>query len=126
MKLPSGTTARAVEEWIGKTPDSVIPDIVKARVFSRYGGKCGLTGKKLAAGEYDIDHRIPLKDEGQNRESNLWPIWKKKHKEKTAAENSDRAKILRLQQKQLPRSPSRMQSRGFRQFQSNVKHVGEM
>jgi 5-methylcytosine-specific restriction endonuclease McrA len=126
MKLPSGTTARAVEEWMGKTPDSVIPDYVKVRVFNRFGGKCGLTGKKLSAGEYDIDHRTPLKDEGENRESNLWPIWKPKHKEKTADENSERAKVLRLQKKQLPRPPSKMQSRGFRRHQSNTKYVGDI
>lgn len=56
MKLASGTTARAVEEWIGKTPNSKIPEEVGIRIFMRYGGKDGKTGQRLVPGCFQFDH----------------------------------------------------------------------
>ena len=42
---------RAVEEWIGKTPDSKVPDRVKLRIWERECGRCHLSGRKILAGE---------------------------------------------------------------------------
>ena len=49
---------RAVPEWIGATPDSPIPRIVKGRIWVREGGRCYLTGKKIMPGDaYDYDQK---------------------------------------------------------------------
>jgi len=112
---------RTVKEWIGKTDDAKIPAAVRLRVFEKFGGKCALTGKKLQAGEFDLDHIISLADGGQHRESNLHPVWRPKHREKTAKENSARAvvrakKIKHFEPKKQAKNPIRSAP-----FQSRLK-----
>lgn len=83
---------REVGEWIGPHPDAKVPPHVRARVFQRCGGMCHLAKRKITAGEpWDLDHIKALEDGGEHRESNLAPALKDKHREKTAAENSQRA-----------------------------------
>lgn len=77
---------RSVEEWIGATPDSVPPDHVRLRIFERYNGRCYVTGVKLQPGDWHLDHIVRLEDGGENRESNLAPIYAPKHREKTGRE----------------------------------------
>lgn len=89
-------TRRAVPEWMGATPDSKVPDHVRQRVFLRHGGRCHIAGRKIRAAEpWDLDHIIALRDwtgEGHgNRETNLAPALKDKHKAKTSAEATARA-----------------------------------
>lgn len=91
-------TRRERPEWIGKTPDSKVPPHVQLRVFERHGGRCHIAKRKILGGEpWDCDHVIALRDwtgEGHgNRESNLAPALKDKHRDKTAAENRERAPI---------------------------------
>lgn len=128
MKLASGTTARAVPEWIGSSPDAAIPDRVKLRIFERYGGICQLTGKRLGPGEWDCDHIKPLKNGGQHRESNLHPVWRPKHREKTAQENTERAAVNRKKVKHLlPRAKGNWPSRKFSQPRyDNTKRLEEL
>jgi 5-methylcytosine-specific restriction enzyme A len=93
-KLSSGTTARAVEEWRGKTPDSKPPPEVRLRIFDRHGGICQRSSRKIAAGEkWALDHIIALADGGTNTERNLAPVLVGPHKEKTAAEAAVRSKV---------------------------------
>ena len=110
-------TGRTVPEWIGKTPDSKPPAKVIDRLFLRQGGKCAISGRKFMPGETKhADHIIPLKDGGENRESNLQLLHIKPHQEKTRAENSARAKERRLRLKHQgmwPKSKHPIQSRGF-------------
>jgi 5-methylcytosine-specific restriction endonuclease McrA len=117
--------SRRVPEWVGATDDAAIPLKVRIRVFERYEGKCALTGKRLMPGEYDIDHRLALKDGGEHRESNLQPVWRGKHREKTAGENRDRAKVERIKDKHYrPRKTSKLKSRNtFKAYPSNTRHV---
>lgn len=89
-------TGRSTPEWIGATPDSAIPPHVRLRVFERHGGVCHIARRKIRAGEpWDCDHITALADwmgEGHgNRESNLAPALRDKHREKTSAENALRA-----------------------------------
>lgn len=89
-------TRRAVPEWIGATPDSKVPDHVRQRIFLRHGGRCHIAGRKIRAAEpWDLDHITAVRDwtgEGHgNRESNLAPALKDKHRQKTAAEATARA-----------------------------------
>lgn len=126
MKLPSGTTARAVDEWIGKTPNSAIPKDVQIRIFLRHGGKDAKTGVRLYPGKYHCDHIKPLWKGGEHRESNLQPLSLESHKEKTKDEAGERAKIKRLQQKHfLPKPKGKIPSRKFNKpWVDNTKFIG--
>jgi 5-methylcytosine-specific restriction endonuclease McrA len=108
---------RAVTEWVGKTPDAKPPKAVIDRLFLRQGGRCGLTGKKIRPGEKtEADHIIPLKDGGRNAETNLQLVLAEAHREKTAGENSARAKERRIRLKHAglwPKSARQLKGRGF-------------
>lgn len=109
---------REVPEWIGRTPDTPIPERVKIRIFERCGGRCHRTGRKLMPGDdIDYDHIIAICNGGQNRESNLAPILRGKvHREKTAEDVQIKAKIARVKAKHLglaPKTRTPLRSRGF-------------
>lgn len=93
---------RSTKEWIGKTPDSAIPDYVRLRVFERHGGFCHLSKRKIMAADlWDLDHIVALCNGGEHRESNLAPALRDKHREKTAADVDERAKIDRIRKRHL-------------------------
>jgi 5-methylcytosine-specific restriction endonuclease McrA len=95
--LASGTTGRRKGEWFGKTPDARPPLNVQLRVLERQGGKCALSGIRFQPGDKRrCDHKRPLEDSGENRESNLQIILDDEHKIKTAQENEARAKAKRV------------------------------
>lgn len=94
--------ARIVDEWIGKNDDTPIPPRVKLRVFERLGGRCHLSGRKIMAGDaWDCDHVKALINGGENRESNLAPALRDKHREKTARDVAEKAKVARIRAKHL-------------------------
>ena len=108
--------SRSVPEWIGAHDDAPIPKSVKARIFRRYDGRCYVTGVKLQPGDFDFDHIKPLSMGGKHVESNLAPIWRKAHREKTAAEAPLRAKADRIYAKNnglWPQPARKLQGRGF-------------
>lgn len=83
---------RRVEEWIGKTPDTPIPPRVRLRVFERHNGICYLSGRKILVGDlWDVEHVTALVNGGENRESNLAPALRDKHKEKTAKDVKEKS-----------------------------------
>lgn len=95
--MVSGTRARSVPEWRGKTPDTRPPLQVQLRILERQGGKCAITGHKFRPGDKKrLDHRIPAADQGENRESNLQWLWETPHKEKTAKEAAVRKTVRKL------------------------------
>ena len=98
--------ARSTPEWIGKTPDTPVPPRVKLRVFERHGGRCHISGRKIAVGEpWDCDHVVALVNwtgEGHgNRESNLAPALRDKHREKTKADVAAKAETYRKRSKHI-------------------------
>lgn len=98
--------SRKVPEWIGKTPDTKIPDHVKLRIWEREGGKCYLSGRKIMVGDaHDFDHKIALilwTGEGHgNRESNIFPALRDKHREKTRQDVAQRAKSDAIRKKHI-------------------------
>jgi 5-methylcytosine-specific restriction protein A len=107
--------SRAVPEWIGKTPDTPIPPRVKDRVFDRYEGRCYLSGRTIRRGEpWDAEHIIAIINGGENRESNLAPALKDKHKEKTKIDVAIKSKNYRVRTKSRgQKRPSRLQGRQF-------------
>lgn len=98
--------SRSVAEWVGATADSAIPKRVKLRVFERHEGRCHISGRKIMPGEaWDAEHVIALcnwNGEGHgNRESNLAPALRDKHKEKTAADVAEKSKVYQKRAKHL-------------------------
>ncbi len=109
-------TARSVPDWIGSTPDAAIPARVRLRVFERFGGICQLTSRKIMPGDqWDLDHIKPLAMGGEHVESNLQPVLRIAHREKTKRDVADLAKARRIKAKHIgvEQSPPRLQSRGF-------------
>ena len=94
--------SRSPEEWIGKSDDTPIPPRVRLRVFEAHGGVCYLSGRKIRAGEpWDCDHVVALINGGQNRESNLAPALRDKHRAKTAEDVAVKAKTYARRAKHL-------------------------
>lgn len=80
---------RSVEEWIGKTPDSKIPDRVKLRIWRRENGRCYLTGAKIMPGDvFEYEHKKRVEDGGEHRESNIFLALTTPHKRKSAEERA--------------------------------------
>lgn len=110
---------RAVPEWRGATDDAKIPKRVKLRIFTRCDGRCGLSGVKIQVGDaYDFDHIKALWRGGEHREFNLHPVLRDRHREKSAAEQSDQAKADRTHFKHITRredwpATQQIRSRGF-------------
>lgn len=111
--------ARALPEWIGATPDSKIPDRVKDRIWAREDGICYLSGRKITTSDQvDWDHKIALVNwtgEGHgNRESNIFPVIRAKHREKTRQDVAEKAASAKVRKKHLGIRPeSTMRSAGF-------------
>lgn len=109
--------ARSTKQWVGRTDDSVPPPTVRLRVFERFKGVCQISGRKIMAGDqWEIDHKIALINGGKNEESNLRPVLKDAHKEKTAEDVAEKSKVQRMRMKHLgiwPKSRAKIRSRGF-------------
>lgn len=107
--------ARSTTEWIGRTDDSKPPERVRLRIFDRYDGKCYLTGIKLMPGEWDLDHIKALINDGENRESNLAPIYKPEHKKKTAKDVAEKSRVASIRAKHVGahERKTKLKSRGF-------------
>lgn len=93
---------RTVSEWVGKTPDSPIPLRVRLRVFQKHGGICHLSGRRIMPGDaWDMDHVVALVNGGENRESNLAPALRDKHREKTARDVAEKSRARKVKAKHL-------------------------
>jgi 5-methylcytosine-specific restriction enzyme A len=93
---------RAVPEWIGKTPDSKVPDRVRVRVFEFFDGICQLcTAPILQARDYEVDHRKALIAGGEHRETNLQPVHFWCHAAKTRQDVCYKAKSYRIRRKRI-------------------------
>jgi 5-methylcytosine-specific restriction endonuclease McrA len=118
-------TGRSVPEWVGSSPDAKVPPHVRLRIFERAKGICHIAKRKIRFGEpWDLEHVVALADwtgEGHgNRESNLAPALQDKHREKTAAENRERAKVRRKKSKALGIKVSSGGFRGWRRFNGDI------
>lgn len=119
--------ARAVEEWIGKTDDTPVPDRVRLRVFDKHNGRCYICTRKILAGEYwEADHIHALVNGGPNRESNLAPACCNCCRPKTATDVAEKSAVATKRKKHiLPHeSKGRLRSRNsFRSTPSNARDV---
>jgi 5-methylcytosine-specific restriction endonuclease McrA len=111
---------RAVEEWVATHDDQAVPPRVRLRIFDRDGGFCRLTGRKIMAGDqWDLDHIIALSNGGQHRESNLAPVLRSAHREKTKQDVKIKAKIARVRKRHLGIKKPRTITR-WRKFDGSV------
>lgn len=109
-------TGRAVEEWVGKTPDTPVPPRVKLRVFMAHGGRCYLSGRVIRPGDkWEVEHVLALSLGGANAEHNLAPALVEPHKAKTRQDVARKAKADRIAKKHLgiAKPKKKIQSRGF-------------
>lgn len=108
---------RTVKEWIGRTDDHRAPGKVRQRVFDREKGICHLCNQPIQAPgqKWDLDHVVALINGGENRESNLKPAHVKCHKEKTARDVAEKAKVAAIRAKHIgaARPKGTIKSRGF-------------
>lgn len=94
--------SRAVPEWIGATDNTPVPDRVALRVFQKHGGICHISGRNIMPGEpWDVEHVVAIINGGQNRESNLAPALRDKHRLKTAADMAEKARTYRKRKSNL-------------------------
>lgn len=102
-RIRPAPTARAIAEWIGRSPDSLPPPHVVRRVFDAHDGRCHITGQPInfLQDEWQVEHKVSLRNGGLNAESNLGPALIKPHRIKTARENSRSAKADRIREKLL-------------------------
>jgi hypothetical protein len=118
---------RSVKEWIGATDDSPVPPRVKLRVFEAHGGICAETGVKIRSGDaWDCDHEIALINGGENRESNLRPVLRTAHREKTKADISTKVKNDRVRKKALGLHKPKNKLPGGRGSKFKIKVGGQV
>jgi 5-methylcytosine-specific restriction protein A len=89
---------RTVKEWIGKTDDQDPSALCQLRVKTRANDCCQSCGIRVRFGG-EVDHKIPIKFGGENRESNLQWLCGPCHRLKTGKEAKSRAKSNRVQSK---------------------------
>lgn len=123
-------TARSRPEWIGKTPESMPTQFVFLRLYAKQDGLCACGCKRTMNLNRDRivrDHIVPLRDGGENRESNLQLMLEEHHIEKTSEENIARAEGNAWQAKAFPelreRDKRKIKSAGFRRQPSNSRDI---
>ena len=86
---------RALPEWIGKTDDAAIPPRVRIRVFEKFHGQCqcGCTRKILPGDAWECDHIVALINGGKHAESNLHPLLKSDHIEKSRSDLAEKSSV---------------------------------
>lgn len=108
---------RSRPEWIGKTPDTAIPDRVQARVAKRANDCCVKCTRQIGpALKGQIDHVTPLILGGANRETNLQLLCVECHKAKTALDVRLKARVAKSRVRNLASrnaKGSKLKSRGF-------------
>ena len=109
---------RSTPEWIGTTDDTRAPPRVRDRIMAT-DNSCHLCGQPIQTGQkWDLDHVRALINGGENREKNLRPAHRKCHKDKTARDVAEKAKVAAIRQKHIGARPAPtkpLRSAGFPQ-----------
>lgn len=108
--------SRSVEEWRGKSDDTMPPPRVRDRIFQRHEKCCYLCSNPIKDVEgYDLDHVKALVNGGENVESNLRPVHRFCHVAKTAIDLKAKAKAAKVRMKHngTIRPAAKIKSAGF-------------
>ena len=122
-------TPRALPEWIGKTPDTKIPQRVLARIFDRENGTCHICKGKIHTGKkWQADHHPALINGGENRESKIFPAHEICHTDKTKKDVADKAKVAEIRAKftGAKRPKAQIKSRPFDKTGKERKPVNSL
>lgn len=122
---------RSVPEWVGKTPDSAIPERVQLRVIDATDGCCAVCGSQFGArNKPEVDHIMALVNWSKNilgghgnRESNLQALCKVCHAGKTVGDVGTKAQTARMRKKHLgikPRKPGGFQTNRDGKFKKKM------
>lgn len=79
-----------IKEWVGRTDESMPSIHVLLRLYANQNGICACGCGRVMNFErdqIDCDHKVPLRDGGENVEGNLQLLLQEHHKVKTVAEN---------------------------------------
>jgi 5-methylcytosine-specific restriction endonuclease McrA len=101
--------SRSVPEWIGKTDDSRIPDLVRDRIARKAGDCCQKCLRPIAGKlRAEFDHIVPLILGGPHRETNIQLLCNECHRAKTTLDVKLNAKVARVRKISLGiRKPSK-------------------
>lgn len=86
---------RAVDEWVGDTPDTAPPPRVKDRVLLRFDRCCYNCGNRIVGRRWICDHIAALINGGENREGNLGPLCDICNPRKNAADVQEKSEIYK-------------------------------
>lgn len=123
-------SARAVEEWVGATADSAVPDRVRDRVFTKAERRCTICRRPLRAGEkWTCEHVIALinwrETEAEphgNRETNLGVTCCNCLQPKNAADVGEKSRVYEKRLKLvLPKTDKQKANNGFRKLPPDMK-----
>jgi 5-methylcytosine-specific restriction protein A len=95
-EMPRRVGKKDPTKWSEENHDIAFPRYVKERVVLDACDICGSCGVRVRPGSGHIDHIIPLQDGGAHAFGNLQYLCKLCHGQKTAKENSTRAKGNRV------------------------------
>lgn len=111
---------RSLELWSGRTPDTPIPDRVRARIFLKFNGHCAECGRKLRPGHWQADHKVAIINGGTNDENNLVPLCISPcHSGKTKADVAEKSKVYRIRNRAIGIKKKRTITR-WRRFDGSI------
>jgi 5-methylcytosine-specific restriction protein A len=112
---------RTIPEWIGRNDDAKIPDRVKLRILRRENYICFLSTTPIRDGDkVEFHHRIALRDGGEHRESNIYPVHRKFHRLETAKQALARAEVDHREKRSFGIRKAKQPFRGWRKFNGDL------
>lgn len=102
MTLEPNSNRRAVPEWIGAMPESVIPPRVKERILIAQDHRCANCSNVFHARlRPEFDHITALINGGTNRDGNLQALCDLCHAPKTVGDVALKSTVARKKAKHL-------------------------
>jgi len=95
-----GEHGRPIDEWVGKTALSRLSGETKDRILHRFGDGCADCTREFSPKlKPQFDHRPPLSQGGENRESKIEPVCAECHRQRSSKDGRVRAAIKRYRAK---------------------------
>jgi 5-methylcytosine-specific restriction protein A len=89
---------RELPEWVGKSPDTLVPPRIRLRIFQRQGGFCPVCDRPLRPGAWDLDHKRALINGGAHAESNLQAVCRVPcHSDKSKTDVAEKSRVYERQ-----------------------------